>query len=71
VCSFYIETAHQGYKNTTLGHARMVGWLVDSLPYLSWAGMVVVFLTYVVTHGAGLSNVITVVFFAALALNTG
>jgi hypothetical protein len=49
----------------------MVGWLVDSLPYLSWAGMVVVFLTYVVTHGAGLSNVITVVFFAALALNTG
>ena len=47
------------------------GWLVDCLPYLSWAGMVAVFLIYVITHGAGVSSVLTLVFFAALALNTG
>ena len=34
------------------------------------AGMVVVFVTYVATQGAGVSSVLTVVFFAALALCT-
>jgi len=46
------------------------GLMVDSLPYLSWAGMVIVFLVYAITHGEGVLNVLTLVFFAALALNT-
>ena len=65
-----------GYKNATARANNEMpcdfeGWLVDCLPYLSWAGMVAVFLIYVITHGAGVSSVLTLVFFAALALNTG
>jgi hypothetical protein len=41
----------------------------DALPYLPLVGMVAVFVTYVATQGAGVSGVLTVVFFAALALN--
>ena len=45
-------------------------WIADALPYLSWVGMVAVFLIYVITNGNGVSSVLTLVFFAALALNT-
>jgi hypothetical protein len=42
----------------------------DALPYLPLACMVVVVVTYVATQGVGVSGVLTVVFFAALALGT-
>jgi len=46
-------------------------WVAACLPYLSWVGMVALFLIYVITHGTGVSNVLILVFFAALALNSG
>ena len=41
----------------------------DALPFLSWVALLALFLLHVVTHGAGVSSMLTLVFFAALALN--
>ena len=45
-----------------------LGWS-DALPFLSWIALVGLFLLHVITHGEGLSSMLTLVFFASLALN--
>ena len=41
----------------------------ESIPFMPWAGMLVLIVTYVATGGAGLSSTVTLVSFASLALS--
>ena len=40
-----------------------------ALPLASWIALITLLLLHVLTHGGGLSSMLTLVFFAALALN--
>jgi hypothetical protein len=49
--------------------AEVFDWAHDALPLASWIALIALFLLHVLTHGSGASSMLTLVFFAALALN--